>query len=140
MTLPSPTEPELPIQSANPVAPASQPTSAAPQTWKPGDVANGHVLTAELKWVPVHADPNDAAALEAYRQQALRYRESITGWKPLVFWYGFWMIAFGIGTISALFSGEVGVFFVGLVITGLLFLYTRYLFRGGTRRVWFFIF
>lgn len=45
-------EPTTPLPPVPPTTPSSPP---APPTYKPGDVANGHILTTEGTWVPVGA-------------------------------------------------------------------------------------
>jgi len=74
----------------------------------------------------------DAALLSKYQ-----------GWKPLVIWYTAWtalLVAGAFGSFSAKGGGGIGVGFICLGLAALSALYARYLYRGGLRRVWFFIF
>lgn len=84
--------------------------------------------------------PGDAEELAARRAVDAKLRAKYTGWKPLVFWYAFWTVLFAIGALSALFNGQFGVFLVSAVFTVLGFMYAKYLYNGGRRRVWFVIF
>lgn len=84
---------------------------------------------------------DELAALKAdiARQQA-RQRAKYTGWKPLTIWYSLWAVLVGLGSVSALLAGEPGVFLGGALVTAMICLYVRYLYAGGTFRVWFFVF
>jgi membrane protein YqaA with SNARE-associated domain len=79
----------------------------------------------------------DAAELAARRTADARLQARLHGWKAIVIWYALWSVFTGIGAISALFSGQVGAFFVSALICALCATYARYLFHGGRRRVWF---
>jgi hypothetical protein len=83
--------------------------------------------------------PSDEQELAARRAHDAKLEAKLHGWKPLPVWYAFWAILFGIGAIAALGKGQVGVFFVGVVICGLCAKYVHYLYNGGRRRVWFVI-
>jgi hypothetical protein len=81
----------------------------------------------------------DVAELAARREHDARLAAKYRGWKPLVIWYAFWCLMFGIGAISALGSGNAGGFFVCAAVSGLSAKYSHYLYNGGLRRVWFVI-
>ena len=96
--------------------------------------------------VPARPAASDASAAElkalkaSIARQAATQRAKYTGWKPLTIWYTFWALVFACGAAAALVAGAVPVFMAGAVVTALICLYIRYLYRGGTRRVWFVIF
>lgn len=69
-----------------------------------------------------------------------RRQAKYTGWKPLTLWYTVWALLIGFGSIRALIAGDFGAFLIGALATGLICLYVKYLYTGGTHRVWFFIF
>lgn len=82
----------------------------------------------------------DARELAARRDADARLAAKYTGWKPLVFWYISWAVLCVVGAISMLSTKMVASGLVALVLAGLALLYARYLYNGGLRRVWFFIF
>jgi hypothetical protein len=84
----------------------------------------------------------DAQELAARRANDARLLAKYKGFKPLMIWYSVWAIIFFVGGISAFSSksGGVGLGFFGLGLAAVSALYARYLYRGGLRRVWFFIF
>jgi hypothetical protein len=83
----------------------------------------------------------ELAALKAHlaRQDAAQ-RAKYTGWQPLTIWYTLWAALFGLASVFSLLSGAFGAFLLGAVGTGLIALYAKYLYNGGSRRVWFIIF
>ena len=83
----------------------------------------------------------DATELAARRAASAALLEKYKGFKPLMLWYSAWAILFVAGAFSAFSTkGGVGPGFICLGLAALSALYARYLFRGGLRRVWFFIF
>jgi hypothetical protein len=81
----------------------------------------------------------DAEELAARRTAEAKLEARLRGWKPLTLWYAFWAIVIAIGSISSLGGGHVGAFFIGAALTACCLKYTHYLYNGGRRRVWFFI-
>jgi len=81
----------------------------------------------------------DAAELAARRAAEAKLEARLRGWKPLTLWYAFWAIVIAIGSISSLGAGHVGSFFIGVALSAACVKYTHYLYNGGRRRVWFFI-
>lgn len=112
------------------------------QSRKPGPVAQStHVGDPSATQQPAHSAAEELAALKAnIAHEAAAQRSRYTGWKPLTIWYVCWAVFVGAVSLKALTSGAVGTFVVGAIVTGLLGLYARYLYGGGTRRVWFMIF
>ncbi len=82
----------------------------------------------------------DAEELAARRAHDAKLTAKYHGWKPLVIWYALWATLFGVGAISSLAAGKVGVCVVGIVLCALCLKYAHYLYNGGRRRVWFVIF
>jgi hypothetical protein len=81
----------------------------------------------------------DATELAARRAADAKLQARLRGWKPLTIWYAFWAIVIAIGAVSSLGSGQVGSFLLGAAICAACVKYTHYLYNGGRRRVWFFI-
>lgn len=83
---------------------------------------------------------SDASELAARRAEEARIRAKYTGLNPLPVWYGFWAVVIGISAIVGLAHGQFGVFLLGATASAGCALYTRYLWRGGLKRWFFFIF
>jgi hypothetical protein len=81
----------------------------------------------------------DAEELRARRAADAKLEARLRGWNPLTLWYAFWAIAIAIGALSSLGSGQVGAALLGAGICAACVKYTHYLYNGGRRRVWFFI-
>ena len=81
----------------------------------------------------------DAQELAARRAYDAVVQAKLHGWKLLTIWYAFWCVTFGIASLVGLVHGQVGVFFVGLLVSAASGRYTHYLYNGGRYRVWFFI-
>lgn len=88
---------------------------------------------------PPRFSQNDATELAARRAADAKLESRLHGWKPLTMWYALWAIAIAIGGISSLASGQVGAFFLAGALCGACTKYAHYLYHGGRRRVWFFI-
>ena len=81
----------------------------------------------------------DTAELAARRALDAQVRAKYRGWKPLTVWYAFWCVALAVGAFASITKSFVG-FLILAVAAGLAGWYTKYLYDGGTRRVWFFFF
>jgi hypothetical protein len=81
----------------------------------------------------------DAEELKARRAADAKREAKLRGWKPLTIWYSFWAIVIAIGVLSSLGSGHVGTALIGCGICAACIKYAHYLYNGGRRRVWFFI-
>jgi len=84
---------------------------------------------------------DDANELAARRAHDVAIAAKYVGVKPLAVWYGAWTAFWVLGVLISPFGnrGLVG-FLLSLVLATLCGLYTRYLYRGGWRRVWFVFF
>jgi hypothetical protein len=98
------------------------------------------MLTKEGRDVEKQMSQRDYEELAARRAHDAEMEKKYRGWKPLTLWYSFWAALFALGGISALTTGQVGVFLVALVLCALCVLYVRNLYNGGRHRVWFVIF
>ena len=102
------------------------PTRTQPQASRTQPQASGTQLSL-----------SDAQELAARRAHDAKLEAKLHGWRPLPVWYAFWAILAGISAIAGLANGQVGVFFIGVVICALCAKYVHYLYNGGRRRVWF---
>lgn len=82
----------------------------------------------------------DAKELAAFRAEQARMLARYTGWKPLTVWYALWAVLFALAAMAGVDRGNVAACLGAGVLAGICALYTQYLYRGGTRRVWFVIF
>jgi hypothetical protein len=119
-------EGEAPTERVSPQGESPvQPTSAGPGVSAPS--------------APPAFSAKDAAELAARREAEARLEAKLRGWKPLTIWYAAWAILIAIGSFSALGSGQAGAGLFGLALCAAAIKYAHYLYNGGRRRVWFFI-
>jgi hypothetical protein len=128
-TAPEPTPPAEPVAepAAEPVAgPVAEPVAGPVAEPVAGPVAEVDAAT-EL-----------AALKDSLARHAAAHRAKYTGWKPLTVWYTVWALVFAVLSVKALGSGSAAKFLVEIVVAALGALYARYLYGGGSYRVWFF--
>lgn len=98
--------------------------------------------TRETSATPISRPPmneRDAQELAARHVSQARAQAHLRGWKPLTIWYVLWMLLAGWAAVASLFSGKVGAGFALAAVSVAAGAYAKYLYNGGRRRVWFFV-
>lgn len=125
------------IGAAQPVDPSILP-SPEPTTFassSPMAQASAHDVVTEASAVAELASLKGQLA-----QEEADFIAKYTGWKPLVLWYAAWAALLAFSAVAALVQTQFLVFLLAGGLSALSGIYARYLYRGGLRRVWFFIF
>ena len=108
-----------PLRKTNPPGKTGYMTEDAPQ-YKPGDVANGHILTADGRWVPIGAAPSTPNTEPGWQA----YPSSQQPWgatpQQVVYVQADGSNNTSLAPVTSLVSGLVGLFFSWIPIIGII--------------------